>query len=355
MTNNLDDAELRRRFLGAARRVVVKVGSQLLRESPAGRPATLADELAALRAERDLEVVVVSSGAISSGMSALSMTERPTDMPVLQAVAAVGQGALWHRWQHAFAAHGVLIGQVLLTHDDIRDRRRFLNARHALEAMIDMSVVPIVNENDTVAVEEIKYGDNDVLAALVCNLIGADALVILTDVDGLHDGDPRAGGSRIPVVRDIDTEAARMCGRSGAAAAVVSGRDPGAVRRVLSGEDVGTLFAPRGDRLTSRKHWILYGPKPVGQIHVDEGARAAVVDKARSLLPAGVTQVTGEFGIGDTVSVVDSTGVEFARGLTSYSADEVRRIAGVRSSDIDKTLGYKYVDEVICRDDLVLL
>jgi len=363
-----------RDLLVRARRIVVKVGSRLLRDSPAGRPAAIADELVSLRAGRELETVVVSSGAIALGMRVLGMGARPHEMPTLQAVAAVGQHALLQHWEHAFAAHRVIIGQVLLTHDDIRERRRFLNARHTLDALLTRGVVPIVNENDTVAVDEIKYGDNDMLAALVCNLISADALVMLTDVNGVYD----ANGDRIPTVRDIDSEAApvasssadgspgsggmaskvqaaRVTTHSGIPTVIIPGAETGALGRTLAGEDIGTLFVPQGERITSRKHWIAYGPRPVGNVHVDAGARRALVEGARSLLPAGVTQVNGEFGIGDTVSVIDESGTEFARGLTSYSATEVRRIQGKRSADIEGTLGYKYVDEVICRDDLVIL
>jgi glutamate 5-kinase len=364
-------------MLGGAQRLVVKVGSRLISDSPAARPAAIADELAALRAARGVEAVVVSSGAITLGVRALGLAQRPTEMPMLQAVAAVGQRALLQHWEHAFAAHRILIGQVLLTHDDIGDRTRFLNARHALRALLGAGVVPIINENDTVAVEEIRYGDNDLLAALVCNLVSADALVVLTDVDGLHDAAPSAGGKRIPVVRDVDTEAApvaggavrggvgsggmaskvqaaRMANRSGIPAVVAPGRDPRVLARVLAGEDVGTLFVP-GTRIPSRKHWIAYGGRPAGRIRVDAGARRALTELGRSLLPAGVTEVAGGFSIGDMVSILDDTGAEFARGLTSYGADELQRIKGKHSSDIAATLGYKYVDEVVHRDDLVIL
>jgi glutamate 5-kinase len=363
-----------RSALSAAKRVVVKVGSRLVQDSPAGRPAAIADEIAALRSQRGLEVVVVSSGAISMGLRVLGLGARPSDMPTLQAIAAVGQRQLLQHWEHAFAPHRLIIGQVLLTHDDISNRRRFLNARHALNALLAAGVIPIVNENDTVAVEEIKFGDNDLLAALVCNLISADALVIMTDVDGLWDRDK----NRIPIVRDVDAEAAPVAGgsapgspgsggmaskvqaartavRHGIATVVVPGRNPTCLTQTLAGSDIGTMFVPRGERLNSRKHWIAYSSRPVGQIRVDSGARRALVEGGRSLLPAGVTAITGSFGIGDIVSVVDSEGSEFARGLTSYSAEELKRIQGSRSTDIEATLGYKYVDEVIRRDDLVIL
>ncbi len=363
-----------RKALASAKRVVIKVGSKLLQDSPAGRPAALADEIAALREARDVQFAVVSSGAIALGMRSLQIRVRPDEMPMLQAVAAVGQRDLLTHWGNAFSAHQLTIGQVLLTYDDVADRRRFLNARHALEALFTAGVVPIVNENDTVATDEIKYGDNDVLAALVCNLVSADALIILTDVDGLYDGDR----VRIPIVRDIAREAtplaqgsnagspgsggmatkvkaAHMAGRSGTAAVVVPGSSPKVLTRTLAGDDIGTLFVPPDDRINSRKHWIAYGPKPAGQIQVDAGARAALVENQRSLLPAGVTAVTGTFGIGDIISVLDDAGTEFARGLTCYGSDEVARIRGCRSADIEATLGYKYVDEVIRRDDLVIL
>jgi len=365
---------LRKNIMGAATRVVVKVGSRLLHESPAGRPASLADELIALRAERNVEFVVVSSGAISLGMRAMSLTDRPTALPMLQAAAAVGQGKLMQHWEHAFAAHGIVIGQVLLTHDDIKNRRRFLNARHALNALLASGVVPVINENDTVAVDEIKYGDNDLLATLVCNLVSADALIMLTDVDGLHDDDK----VRIPLVRDVDKEAAPVAGaptpggvgsggmaskvqaaksatRSGVATAIVSGREPNIVRQTLEGADVGTLFIPTEQRMTSRKHWIAYGAKPTARLVVDAGARQALASNGRSLLPAGVVEVHGAFELGDIVSLVDPAGTEFARGLAGYRAEDVRRIMGTHSADIEATLGYKYLDEVIHRDDLVVL
>ncbi|HTM21287.1 MAG TPA: glutamate 5-kinase [Kofleriaceae bacterium] len=364
-----------RELLTRARRVVVKVGSRLLAESPAGRPAALADEVAQLRAGRKLEVVIVSSGAIALGVRALGWSARPTELPRLQAAAAVGQNKLMQHWEHAFAAHHIVIGQVLLTHDDIADRKRFLNARHALQAMLDAGAVPIINENDTVAVDEIKYGDNDTLSSLVGNLVSADAMIILTDVAGLRD----AGGARVPLVTDADRDAAaRVAGGStsggvgsggmaskvqaavaagnhGIAVAIAPGRQAGVLAAVLGGQDVGTLFVPAGSRMSSRKHWMAYGVKPSGRLVVDAGARTALADKGRSLLPAGILDVIGDFGMGDVVSVVTADGAEFARGLAGYGAADLRRIRGVRSADIQATLGYKYLDEVIHRDDLVLL
>jgi glutamate 5-kinase len=360
--------------LTEARRVVVKVGSRLLADSPAGRPAAIADEIAYLRGARDIEVTVVSSGAISLGMRALGHSQRPHELPVLQACAAVGQGRLLQHWEHAFSAHDLTIAQILLSHDDIADRTRFLNARHALRALLDAGVVPVINENDTVAVDEIKYGDNDLLAALVCNLISAEVLVVLTDVEGLRDRD----GSRVPVVRDVDTEAvplagdttpggvgsggmaskvraAKAAGKSGVTCVIAPGRRANVIGEVLGGADVGTVFVPPGPALSSRKHWLAYGSRPVGKLVVDAGAHRALVENGKSLLPAGILEVDGEFGLGDLVSVVTAEGTEFARGLAGYRADELKRIRGARTTDIEPTLGYKYLDEVIHRDDLVLL
>lgn len=365
-----------REALQRARRIVVKVGSRLLSDSPIGRPAAIADELAALRSR--IEVVVVSSGAIALGRRVLGMDRRPRDLPTLQAAAAVGQTRLMQSWEQAFAVHGVHTAQVLLTHDDLADRRRFLNARHALRAMIDAGVVPVVNENDTVAVDEIRWGDNDLLAALVCNLISADALVILTDVDGLHDAPPGDGGKRIPLVPDIDldrewrtaaadpsgvgsggmaskVQAARSAARHGVATAVVAGARPQILRDTLAGVDLGTLFVPSRDRMSSRKHWIAYGARPHGRLVVDDGAHNAVARLGKSLLPAGIAEVEGAFDMGDIVSLATKQGLEFARGLAGYGAADLRRLKGLQSSDIEATLGYKYLDEVIHRDDLVLL
>jgi glutamate 5-kinase len=364
--------------LAQARRVVVKIGSRLLRDSPVGRTAAIADEIAALRKASGTQVTVVSSGAIALGMHVLGLAAKPAEIPRLQACAAVGQSVLMQHWERAFSVHDHAVGQVLLTHDDVDDRARFLQARHALEALLEYGAVPIVNENDTVATDEIKFGDNDRLAALVCNLVRADALVILTDVDGLHDADPRAGGKRIPVVRDIDTEAAPVAGgtvaggvgtggmaskvqaakiaaKVGVPTVVAPGRRPDVLAQVLGGADLGTIFVPHRQPLAARKHWIAYAQRPVGALVVDEGAKDALVKQQKSLLPSGVREVRGRFAAGDAVSIVDPAGSEFARGISAYSAEDVDKIRGKRSADIAAALGYKYVDEVIHRDDLVVL
>jgi glutamate 5-kinase len=372
-----------RRQLTQVRRVVVKIGSRLIADSPAGRPAAIADQVVQLR-RRDVEVLLVSSGAIALGVRRLRLPGRPHELPALQAAAAVGQSRLMQHWEHAFAVHDLVIGQVLLTHDDLGDRRRFLSARLTLRALLDHGVVPIVNENDTVATEEIKFGDNDQLAALVCNLVSADALVILTDVEGVRD----AAGVRMPIIHDIEREAApvatgstsgvgsggmaskvgsaRIVIRTGIPAIVALGREPDVLPRVLAGADLGTLFVPGPDVLSARKHWIAYGTKPAGRLVVDAGAARALRDHGRSLLPAGIVAVEGDFDLGDTVSIVvapdsgsagatASDAPELARGLAAYPAADLRKISGLQSSAIEARLGYKSIDEAIHRDDLVIL
>ncbi len=364
----------RAKHLAGAKRVVIKVGSSLLAASPAGRPAAIADELAMLE-DRGIEAVIVSSGAIALGLGGLGLTSRPTDLPSLQAAAAIGQSRLLQNWEHAFGAHNGRIAQILLTHDDVASRVRFLNARHALLALLRAGVVPIVNENDTVAIDEIRYGDNDQLAALVCNLVSADALVIYTDVDGLHDADPRNGGVRIPLVTDIESQAraasatstsglgsggmaskvmaAKNAARFGVPTVVVPGARPGILLSALTGQDVGTLFVPNAQVIGSRKHWIGFAAKPAGELVVDAGAYKALHKHGSSLLPAGLVEVRGDFERGALVSLATQEGM-FARGLVSYGASDLRKLCGCKSSEIEARLGYRYLDAVVHRDDLVL-
>jgi glutamate 5-kinase len=356
--------------------VVIKIGSRLLAEDAEARVAVLAAEARAL-ADRNVRAVIVTSGAIALGVARLGLAERPRTMPGLQAAAAVGQGRLMQVYERALAAHGLACGQVLLTHGDVRDRRRYLNARHALGELLRLGAVPVINENDTVSVDEIKFGDNDRLAALVTSLVEADALVILTDVDGLYDGDPAAGAKLIPEVHDIDrearpvaggtrsgvgtggmaskVEAARVAGKFGVVTLVASGRRARPVSSLLDGEAAGTVFWPSVSRLQSRKHWIAYALRPSGTLVVDAGARRALTEGKKSLLPSGVKAVRGRFGQGDAVSVVDEAGDEFARGLCAFDSDEAEKIAGRRSRELEALLGYRAVEEVIHRDDLVLL
>jgi glutamate 5-kinase len=374
-------AELAAQLSSGGGAVVIKIGSRLLAEDPEARVAVLAAEARAL-ADRGVRAVIVTSGAIALGVARLGLAERPRTMPGLQAAAAVGQGRLMHAYERALAAHGLACGQVLLTHDDVRDRRRYLNARHALGELMRLGAVPVINENDTVSVDEIKFGDNDRLAALVTSLVEADALVILTDVAGLYDGEPKAGAKLIAEVHDVDrearpvaggsakggvgtggmaskVEAARVAGKFGVVTLVASGRRAEPVTSLLfdraRGDDAGTAFWPQVSRLQSRKHWIAYALRPAGALIVDAGARRALTEGKKSLLPSGVRAVRGRFGQGDAVSVEDEAGAEFARGLCAFDSDEVERIAGHKSSELDALLGYRAVEEVIHRDDLVLL
>jgi glutamate 5-kinase len=364
-----------------ARRIVVKVGSGVLTRAGALRPGVIggiATEAAALFAE-GREVVVVSSGAIAMGSRILGWDHPGRSIPEKQAAAAVGQISLSELWRKRLRGAGREAAQVLVTRVDLDDRERFLNARHTLLELLRLGVVPVVNENDTVATEEIRFGDNDNLSATVVNLVGADLLVILTDVDGLYAEPPGPNG---PVGEPVDVvealtadveraaagsgsafgrggmitklEAVRSAAASGAAIVLANGLRRGTLTRVAAGEREGTLFRG-GSRIGSRKHWLAFTAKPRGRLRLDAGAVRAVRERGRSLLPAGIVSVEGRFGIGDAVACVDEQGAEFARGLAAYAAEDVRRIQGLATSQIGRVLGYSNGDEVIHRDDLVLL
>jgi glutamate 5-kinase len=371
-----------RRGLDRVRRLVVKVGSNLV-ASPAGgadpqRIAALAAEIAAIRAGR--EVVLVTSGAIVTGTARLGLARRPRTIPEKQAAAAVGQSALMWHYEAAFAPHGIRVGQVLLTAEDISDRARYLNARNTLRALLRFDVLPIVNENDTVAVEEIKVGDNDTLSALVASLIGADLLALLTDVDGLYTGDPalNATAHKLDTVDAVTEEierlvwdragrvsvggmatklaAAQTAAASGIPMIIARGTEPGVLKRLLAGEPLGTYFLPKAEGLAARKRWIAFAVPPQGRLTVDAGALQALTHQGRSLLPSGLVDVEGDFGAGEVVAVVSQAdGKEFARGLVNFDAEELRRIRGAKTRDIEARLGYKGEDEVIHRDNLVIL
>ena len=366
-----------RQTLRDARRAVVKLGTALL-TSPNGRLdearlAALAAQVNRLGAQ-GREVVLVSSGAIGAGMSALGLPRRPTRLPELQAAAAVGQGKLMAAWEAAFSVHGRHVAQVLLTRDDFDNRARYLNIANTLRQLLAFGAVPVVNENDTISVEEIPltFGDNDILSALVANLLRADVLIVLSVVGGLLD----AQGRVTPLVERVNDavralasgersrggvggmasklEAARIATEAGAAAVVADGREPDVLPRLLAGETLGTFFPPSARRMQSRKRWIRYGRRPKGRLVVDEGARRALVALGRSLLPSGIRAVEGPFDRGDLVAVAGPDGAEFARGLANYSSGEVERIRGLKSAAIAKVLGEKLYDEVIHRDNLVI-
>jgi glutamate 5-kinase len=322
---------------------------------------------------------MVSSGAIAAGRKELGIDGKPRTIPLKQAAAAVGQTRLMRAYEEAFALHNHKVAQILLTRDDLADRQRFLNARATLDTLLDCGIIPIINENDTVAVDEIKFGDNDNLSALVTNLTEADLLVILTDIEGLYDKDPRANPDArlIPVVRSITREmelgaggagsavgtggmatkliAARKVGRSGVPAIIINGMTPGLLGKALAGEDVGTLFLAAREVLNRRKHWIAYTLRPRGKIVVDGGAAEVLHQHGRSLLPSGIIQIEGEFQRGACVRVCGPDGKEFARGIADYSNQEIAKVLGYKSREIEEILGYRYGDEIIHRDNLVIL
>lgn len=364
------------------KRVVVKVGSGLLRDPAGGlRDEVVRHIVKQVVAVRDegREVILVSSGAIALGIQVLGQARIPNAISHQQAAAAIGQGHLIRIYEDLFADLGKKAAQVLLTHDDLRVRRRYLNARNTLLVLLQYGVVPVINENDTVSVDELRFGDNDVLAAMVCNLVDADRLVILTSVDGLYTADPSLypGARLIPRVEDIDSiasmassathstgrggmatkvRAARMAGAAGVPTHIVNGFEPDSVLRVLAGEAVGTLIVPpQAPRLSSRKRWIGYALKARGEIRVDDGAKRALTIQGRSLLPSGIVAVSGSFFFGDAVYCIDANAHRFAQGLVNYSAEELQAIRGQHTSRIEPILGAKAYDEVIHRDNLVLL
>jgi len=372
---------IRQQYLSKARRVVLKLGSAVLTAAGGlNQPLIqrLVGEIGHLRSA-DREFILVSSGAIAAGCRKLGLESRPTGIPQAQAVAAAGQSTLILTYEEAFAEFGLKVAQILLTHDDLESRRRFLNARNTLFALLQWQVVPIINENDTVATDELKFGDNDNLAALICNLVGADLLVLLTDTDGLFDKDPRAHADArlLTTVPTIDArvekaagrrpgilgrggmvtklQAAKKAGAAGIPTLIANGLTPGILGKIFAGEEVGTLFLPQDQKLTSRQYWLAYNVTPKGAILVDHGARVALVHHHKSLLPAGILEVFGGFRKGDAVHLMDADGKPFAVGLTNYSAREIGRIKGRQSQEIAQTLGGpKGYDEVIHRDNLVV-
>ncbi|MDF1536993.1 MAG: glutamate 5-kinase [bacterium] len=371
--------DIRRRLLKGRKRVVVKLGSLVLASPDGGVDQDLlnrlADEVAA-RDRGDREFIIVSSGAILMGMQEMSHLEQPRTIRTKQALAAVGQNRLMQAYAEALGRHRIKVGQVLLTSEGLENRHRFVLSRDTMEELLKMGVVPIINENDTVAVDEIRFGDNDFLASMVVNLTDADLLVILTTTEGLFDRDPRLGeGNLVEVVQEVDEKiedmaggpgeagsggmsskvlAAKRTARMGVPTVVADGRHPGVLTRILEGEPVGTLFLPSEEKMASRKHWIAYSGKPRGTLVIDDGAVKALTTMKKSLLPAGVREVTGEFEKGSMVQCVDSSGREIARGVTCFSSMQIRQIMGLHSDRIDSVLGACPGEEIIHRDDLVI-
>lgn len=370
-----------RQRLAQGHRWVVKIGSALLTDNGQGLDmeamAGWVQQMVALQ-QSGVELVLVSSGAVAEGMVRMGLAQRPDSVHALQACAAIGQMGLVQAYESHFRVHGVKTAQILLTHDDLSDRQRYLNARNTLHTLIAWKVLPVINENDTVATDEIRFGDNDTLAALVANLIEADTLVILTDQEGMFDRDPRhdpdavllpevqamderllamAGGGGVLGRGGMQTKvrAARLASRSGCATVIASGRGDNILMRLREAETLGTLLLPDQDRQTARKQWLAAHLQHAGRVVIDDGAVRALRQGGRSLLPVGVKAVQGNFQRGEVVACIDEQGRQIAVGLVNYSADETNRIAGQSSERIVQLLGYVDAPELMHRDNLVLL
>ncbi len=372
----------RKSFFSKARRVVVKVGSGVL-TSHNGLNTDVINSLSrqiCQLGKSGLEVLLVSSGAMASGQKKIGLDRRPDEIPKRQAIAAVGQAGLILCYEKAFETHDRLVAQILLTSDDLSvSRRRYLNARNTLHTLLAWHVVPIINENDTVVVEEIKFGDNDNLSALIALMMNADILVNLTDIDGLYTGDPRtdSGARQIPAVDRITRElektasdlpgalgtggmlskirAARKVTVAGIPMVIANGLEDDVLLRLFDGQHRGTFFAPAEARLSNRKTWIGFALKPKGAVIIDDGAARAILKMGKSLLSGGITEVEGDFGVGSSVHIKDVHGRHLAAGLVNYSAAEIRRIMGCQSCQIGEKLGHKSYDEVIHRNNMTLL
>jgi glutamate 5-kinase len=363
-----------------ARRVIVKVGSNVLTEESGldlNIVRSISRQICRL-IDRGLEVILVTSGAMSAGMRKIGLSKRPDEIPKRQAVSAVGQASLIMEYENAFERYGNKVAQILLTSDDLNNRKRYLNARNTLYTLLSWQVVPIINENDTIAVESIKFGDNDNLAAMIALLMDADILIILSDIDGLYAKDPRIHPDA-ELIRTVTTfrksieraagenpgslgtggmgtkiKAAKKVTAAGVPMVIANGNIPDILEKLFDGADDGTFFIPQSERLPSRKCWIGYSLKPLGTILIDQGAATAVMKRGKSLLASGIVDVVGEFGIGDPVEFKTADSDILGTGLVNYSAADIRKIMGLQSRQIQERLGDKPYDEVIHRDNLVI-
>lgn len=377
----MDHLSVRKNLLGHVRRVVVKLGSSVVTtENGLDRKMirNLADDIHEMR-KTGKEFIIVSSGAIAAGVRRLGLKEGARTIPQKQAAASIGQSRLMSAYDEAFGRYGIRVGQLLLTRDDLTHRQRYLNARNTLMTLLSWGVVPIINENDTVVVEEIKLGDNDNLSALVAVLASADLLITLTDIEGLMDCDPRVNSDAclIPVVENITPELKSMAGgtssgvgrggmsskieaaskaqMSGVPMIITKGKVEGAIAKTLSGEVCGTLIMPAKEKISARKSWIRYNLRPEGALRVDSGAAKALTHGGKSLLPIGIIDVEGSFDDGAAVDVIDQNDNKIAVGLVNYSSEEMKRIVGRQTAEIDWVLGYRRYDEAIHADNLVVL
>ena len=371
---------LRKELLKSVKRVVIKVGSGVLTAAD-GLNMSIINELATAVChleQKGMEVILVSSGAIASGLKKIGFSKRPDSVCQQQAMAAAGQSSLMMAYEEAFGHHEKKVAQILLTRDDLNHRGRYLNARNTIFTLLSWNVIPIINENDTVVVEEIKFGDNDNLSAMVANLTEADLLVNLTNINGLFDKDPRTNkdAKLIRVVEKLDRTLMRYAssipgflGTGGMASKISSanklalggiptiianGLDSGILKNIFNGKEEGTLFLAQEASLCKRKHWIVFTKSPKGTLVIDSGAEMAILKNGKSLLPPGIRDVIGKFRIGDSVQLKNEFGEEIAVGMTNYDASDIKRIAGKRTTEIESILGFKYGDEVIHRDNLVL-
>lgn len=372
--------QLRKKCLDGARRIVVKVGSNVLTEENGlnlQSIRSISSQICGL-ISGGMEIILVSSGAMASGIRKMELPRRPDEIPKRQAVAAIGQAGLIMAYEKAFARHSKKVAQILLTNQDLANRQRYLNARNTLNTLLAWQIVPIINENDTVMTEEIQFGDNDTLAASITLLMDADILINLTDIDGLFNKDPRKRHDAvlIPVVYRIDKQIERIAGdipgalgrggmlskikaakrlnTAGVPMIIANGLKIGMLKKLFTGKDHGTFFIPRSEKLASRKRWIGFNLKPQGAIVLDDGAVAAILRGGKSLLPSGIMEVKGEFNVGAAVEFCNSTGEALGIGLTNYCAADIRKIKGLQSNQIAKRLGAKPFDEVIHRDNLVI-
>jgi glutamate 5-kinase len=364
------------------KRLVVKIGSNILSGGKEGldtrRVSSVAADISDLQ-DIGYEVVIVSSGAVAAGMRKLGLKRKPDAIKLKQAAAAIGQSSLMWAYEKSFSHFGKKVAQVLLTRDDLSDRKRYINSKNTLQTLLSYGIVPIVNENDTVATDEIKFGDNDTLASLVALLVEAERLIILSDVDGLYREDPRvkADADLIPCLEEITPEVEEMAGGAGSAVGtggmyskllaakmaashgipvfIISGRRKGLLTSLVKGGEHGTFIKPAESRLSHRKGWIAYSSRPRGSIVLDDGAVKAITERGGSLLPTGIVSVEGEFDLGDSVYCVTTGGKRIAKGLANYSSADLRRIMRKKTAEIQDILGYKYSDEAIHRDNLALL
>ena len=371
---------LRGKIVNEARRIVIKLGSAILTREDGLNLVTIAricDQIARLR-EEGREFILVSSGAISAGMRKLSLGRRPRSITEKQAVAAIGQSSLIQAWEDQFDIYRIKAAQILLTGDDLNNRRRYLNARNTLNKLLSWGVVPVVNENDTVVVEEIKFGDNDNLSALIAGMVNADLLVNLTDIEGLFDKDPHddPNACLLPVITRVDArikkcagkacgllgtggmvskvQAAQKCMAMGIPMIIAGGELREILINIFAGQQIGTIFLPQETHYHGKKQWLAQLSNPRGRIFLDDGAVLAIVKRGKSLLPIGITKVEGSFGVGDPVECVSLDGKTVGIGLANYRASEIEKIRGKKSSEIEAILGFKYSDEVIHRDNFAV-